>query len=105
MRWRLDVMIDPGTRDTWVFRRDRRIEMPRSGMIFADGDIPYLKPEGVLLYKAKSSRAKDEMDFAACAARLDGGARQWLKDSLSLAHPDHPWIERLERCRMERRED
>jgi hypothetical protein len=58
-----------------------------------------LKPEGVLLYKAKAHRGKDEADFAAIAPSLDQPAREWLLEALRIAHPDDRWITVLESLR------
>jgi aminoglycoside-2''-adenylyltransferase len=94
--WRMDVMLEPGDATTWTFRRDTRIRAPRSRMIGIRDGIPYLKPEGALLFKAKAAtRAKDEADFAACLPHLDPQARRWLREALAIAHPGHPWLERL----------
>jgi hypothetical protein len=93
--WRMDVMLEPGDRTTWVFRRDERISAPRARMVAIRDGIPYLRPEGALLFKAKSLLAKDEADFAACLPVLDAAARRWLIDALDIVHPDHPWRDRL----------
>ena len=94
--WRVDVMLEPGDADTWVCRRDESIRAPRAAMIAASGTaIPYLRPEGVLLYKAKATRAKDEADFAAVLPELGASARAWLQTILARVHPDHGWIDRL----------
>jgi hypothetical protein len=95
--WRLDVMVEPGDADTWVFRRDPAIRAPRREMIETSDGIPYLLPHGVLLYKAKNTRAKDEADFAAAAPRLDAEACGWLRASLAKAHPEHRWLAQLAR--------
>jgi hypothetical protein len=57
-RWRADMMIESGTHDCWVYKRDPQIKRPRTEMaaLTADG-IPYLNPSAVLLFKAKC-RAK-----------------------------------------------
>ena len=57
----------------------------------ADG-IPYLKPEGVLLYKAKAQRPKDDADFRDALGLMTLEARHWLREALLRAHPNHPWI-------------
>jgi hypothetical protein len=57
--------------------------------------VPFLRPEGVLLYKAKLQRPKDEQDFASVLPKLDPSARNWLRDALRIAHPDHAWIAAL----------
>jgi hypothetical protein len=94
--WRMDMLLEPGDADVWVCRRDPAIRRPRPAMLGLSSDgIPYLKPEGVLIYKAKAVRPKDETDFAACAPLMDAEARRWLRDALARAHPGHPWLAAL----------
>ncbi len=93
--WRMDIMLEPGDAQTWVFRRDSSIRAPRKNMIGTRDGMQFLKPEGTLLYKAKAARPKDEMDFAACLPNLDAAARSWLSESIAHAHPEHPWIAAL----------
>jgi hypothetical protein len=92
--WRLDVMLQPGDADTWVFRRDERIRAPRDFMI-SPCPIPHLKPHGVLLYKAKAARPKDEADLTAAGPLLTREQRDWLIESLCAIHPGHAWIAAL----------
>jgi hypothetical protein len=95
--WRLDMFLEPGDIETWVCRRDETIRRPRAEMtgVSASG-VPYLRPEGVLLYKAKAVRPKDEADFAVCAPLMDAAARRWLQAALQRVHPGHPWIGALD---------
>jgi hypothetical protein len=93
--WRVDVMLEPGDSQTWIFRRDERIRAPRARMLATRDGVPYLRPEGVLLYKAKLARPKDDQDLAQVLPRLDPDARDWLRDALQLAHPGHRWIPAL----------
>lgn len=90
--WRVDMMIEPGTPDMWVYKRDTAIVRPRAEMIdrTADG-VPYLKPAAILLFKAKYRRPKDEMDFEHALPKLEQQERAWLKACLSAVHPDHEW--------------
>lgn len=94
--WRMDVMSAPGDHATWVCRRDESITAPRSRMIAERDGIPYLRPEGAILYKAKARRSKDEADFAACGPHLDAEAREWLREALTCLHPGHDWIAKLD---------
>jgi hypothetical protein len=90
--WRMDVMLEPGDAATWVFRRDERIRAPRAELhLHTRAGVPYLAPQGALLFKAKRQTAKDEADFAAAAPGLSDAARAWLRGALALAHPGHPW--------------
>lgn len=94
--WRIDVMLEPGDATTWVFRRDETVRAPRSFMVGETGDaIPFLRPQGALLFKAKTRSAKDEADFVRCVGRMDGEARSWLRDALDRVHPGHPWTDQL----------
>lgn len=72
--WRVDVMQEPGDQRTWVYRRDTAIAASRDRMIDVRDGIPFLRPEGAILYKAKSRRPKDEADFASCLPRGRGCA-------------------------------
>ncbi|WP_406044425.1 hypothetical protein OG799_08035 [Micromonospora sp. NBC_00898] len=94
--WRFDVFREPHDGDTWICRRDPRIRRPYAELIRRDpGGIPYLRPEVVLLFKAKAVRDKDRVDFDATVLLLSADERRWLDGALALAHPNHPWRDRL----------
>jgi hypothetical protein len=96
-RWRLDVMLDPGSRAEWVCHRDPLLRRPLDAAISTTPDgIPYLQPEIVLLLKAKYLRPKDEADFAAALPLLSAARRLWLTDALGRLHPDHVWLKRVQ---------
>ncbi len=89
-------MREPWDGDTWICRRDPRIRLQAASLISRTTDgIPYLQPEVVLLFKAKAVRPKDELDFAAVLPHLESGRRSWLRDALTLVHPEHAWLESL----------
>jgi len=96
--WRMDTFLEPGDDRTWVSHRDASVTMPldRARHVTAGG-IPYLAPEIVLFAKAKHARDKDVADLDQTLPTLDPQARDWLAEGLRLAHPEHPWIERLRR--------
>jgi hypothetical protein len=94
--WRLDVMVEPGDSELWVFRRDGRVTAPRARMVTTTSDgIPFLKPHGSLLYKAKHQLAKDDADLAVAVDLMEIGERSWLRAALELVYPGHPWLDRL----------
>ena len=96
-RWRLDIFREPSDGETWVCRRDERIRLPYSDLIeHTDEGIPYSCPEVTLLFKAKwSDLPKNQEDFAAVLPHLEPNRRRWLRESLAVVHPDHPWIAML----------
>lgn len=90
--WELQLMVDEADGAQWRSRRDGRVRAPATsiGRRSADG-LPYLRPEIQLFYKARSTRPKDQADFAAVLPVLDDAARAWLDHALGLTIPDHPW--------------
>lgn len=99
-RWRVDMMLEDGTPETWIYKRDPSIRRPRREAVrLGAGGIPYLAPEIVLLFKAKYRRDKDEADFARALPKLDASARDWLRECLGGAHPGHAWLDALETIR------
>jgi hypothetical protein len=89
-------MREPWEGETWVFRRDPRIRLPRDRVIAHTSDgIPYARPEIALLYKAKSTRPKDDADFASVLPLLGDEQRAWLAASIALVHPEHHWLQSL----------
>jgi Aminoglycoside-2''-adenylyltransferase len=94
--WRFDVFREPSDEDGWVCRRDDRIRLPYDQVIARTAEgVPYGRPEIVLLYKAKHTRAKDDADFADALSLLDEEQRQWLAEALELVHPGHRWLAEL----------
>ncbi|MBK5222864.1 MAG: amino acid transporter [Acidimicrobiia bacterium] len=94
--WSLEVLFEQHDGDEWVFRRDQRIRRPLGsiGWVTDDG-LPVIAPEIALLFKAKHRRPKDEHDLQVALPLLDHAARSWLRSSLHLIAPDHPWLGHL----------
>lgn len=91
-QWELELMLDVTDRESWVFRRDPRITCPLSRAIRRNPEgIAYLAPEIQLLYKARATRARDQVDFDHVVPHLDRDARTWLRNSLILVDPKHVW--------------
>jgi len=95
-QWALELMLDEAIDDLWCYRRDPSIRRPFSTVVAHDASgIPFLAPEIQLLYKARSLRQRDQVDFELVAPRLDAIARAWLVDSLERTEVGHPWISAL----------
>ncbi|MFI7546947.1 nucleotidyltransferase domain-containing protein [Actinoplanes sp. NPDC049599] len=94
--WRFDVFREPHDGDTWICRRDPRIRRPYAEVVLRTPDgIPFVAPEVALLFKAKGPRDTDEHDLAAVLPELGPARRDWLATALAVAHPGHPWRDRL----------
>jgi hypothetical protein len=97
--WRLDVFREPSAGGEWVCRRDGSIRLPYAEVIETTADgIPYLRPELVLLFKARHAHEpKNADDLAAVLAVLEPSRRRWLGELLARVHPGHAWIAEVER--------
>jgi hypothetical protein len=94
--WWLELMLDEREGSDWVFRRAPDVRLPIHDIVLRDAnDMPYLRPEVQLLYKARNVRPRDEVDFLTVLPRLDEGARRWLRHALSRSEPGHPWLDPL----------
>ena len=93
--WEFDILLAPGDRATWVYRRDPRLTMPMSDALWERHGIRYLQPQIQLLHKARGLRPKDWSDFELTLPFLDDCRRGWLADALRTTLPQHPWLARL----------
>ena len=94
----VEVLLQESDAKTWRFRREPTVSMPLSELgLRSELGIPILRPEIVLLYKAKSPRSKDEEDFIALLPALGDAQTTWLGEALDRCHPGHPWRTRLKR--------
>ena len=94
--WALELMLDEHRGNTWVYRRDPRVERPlEQNLLYDPAGIPYLAPEVQLLFKSKGRREKDARDLEAVLPTLEGTRREWLATQLRLLDPAHPWLVRL----------
>jgi hypothetical protein len=94
--WSFELLLNKTAGDDWVFKRDSRVRKPieEIGSLTSDG-IPYLNPEIVLLFKAKNNQTKDRHDFEHAVPKLSEEAKEWLRDSLHIVHPNHLWLNDL----------
>ena len=101
-RWRLDVMrepsdVGPGGQHRWVCRRDASLRLPYAEVIRRDqAGVPYLRPDLVLLFKAKAVRPKDQEDFDRTVPDLSVDERTRLAEWVAKVHGmEHPWVAAL----------
>ncbi|MFB6849797.1 nucleotidyltransferase domain-containing protein [Streptomyces sp. NPDC056373] len=92
-RFLFDVFREPHQGLTWICRRDETLRLPYDAIIERTADeIPYLRPELVLLFKAKALRPKDQTDFHGVLPLLSPSRRNALGGWLERVHPGHPWL-------------
>ena len=67
----------------WVHRRGAyRVKRPIADITRHRDGIPFLAPEVVLLFKARSKADKDQHDVETALPVLDAGQRSWLQETL-----------------------
>ena len=91
--WQLQIMLIETDGDAWVSRRHPMIRGLRTDLLVPYHQVPCIRIEVQLLYKAKGNRPKDQLDVQACLPLLTHDARVWLRQALQLAHPEgHAWL-------------
>jgi hypothetical protein len=91
--WQLELLVDDVDGDQWVYRRNPAVRLPLDALgRSTPGGIPYLRPEVILLYKAKQPRAADEQDARAVIPRLSSTQRAWLAEAIAQDMPNHHWL-------------
>ena len=85
--WRLQVNLEPVVDGVWHYRRAPGVTRPLAEVVLRDGALPYAAPAVQLLWKSKSRRPRDDVDFAAVLPPLPPEERAWLDQATALAHP------------------
>ncbi|GLW99081.1 amino acid transporter [Microtetraspora sp. NBRC 16547] len=93
--WRFQLMLEEADGDEWVYRRDARIRCPLASVGISAQGFLRLTPEIQLLFKARGTRPKDELDFEQVLPHLTREQADWLREALATEHGRHPWQERL----------
>lgn len=81
--WALQLNIEEGTDDEWVYRRDPGIRLPWSRAVLHDRELPYVNPAVQLLFKTKNPAAKDLADLSLFRPLLPEQDAAWLSAALS----------------------
>lgn len=80
-----DVFLAQAEGTFWVHRRGAyRVMRPLADITRHRDGIPFLAPEVVLLFKARSTADRDQHDVETVLPVLDAGQRSWLQDTLKL---------------------
>ena len=89
----IEVLINKSDGDDWVFHRGGRIRRPLTDIgLRSQSGLPYLQPDLLLLFKARSDRAKDDEDFRALLPFLTDEQKAWLRPRLTRpGQPEHRW--------------
>jgi hypothetical protein len=91
--WAMDLTIGAGDDREWVYRRDPTLSRPWDrAVLLTDSGIPYLAPDLQLLFKAKDTRPKDDLDSKLVIPELDQEQREFLVGWLP---GQHAWREML----------
>jgi hypothetical protein len=92
--WAFELLFSDSEGGDWLFRRNHSIRKPFAAITgWTSEDIPYLIPEIVLLFKAKTASPADQADLQNCMPLISKEDRAWLQEAIALTYGvDHPWI-------------
>jgi Aminoglycoside-2''-adenylyltransferase len=99
----LEVLLNERSNGDWVLSREPFLTVPVAHCAEPSAwGLPTLVPELLLYFKATEyfgeegyDRPHDELDFFTLLDRLTESPRLWLRDTVSLVHPSHPWLDRF----------
>lgn len=78
-----EVFLGSAVRTSWVYHRGGWcIRRPLADITRHRDGIPFLAPEVVLLFKARSKTGKDQRDVETALPALSAEQRSWLEDAL-----------------------
>lgn len=87
--WSLDIVINEGDAERWIYRRDPQLRLTwNEAMLAAPSGVPHLAPELQLLFKSSHVRAKDDIDAREVIPELSTERRERLGRLLTA---DHRW--------------
>ncbi|KJL21401.1 hypothetical protein RN51_02421 [Microbacterium oxydans] len=89
--WVLQVNVEDGTRDAWVYKRDPRLTLPWERAVVDLDGVPIGAPQLQLVWKALRPRPEDDLDKDAVLAVLDDDARGWYERAILSIHPHSTW--------------
>jgi hypothetical protein len=92
--WILDVPFTPDTIGRWTNKRHlaHTEDLADVTWVAPDG-LRYAKPEVTLMFKAAQARGKDRQDAEIALPMLNDRARDWLRRTVGLLDPHHPWVQ------------
>lgn len=87
----LDVNVEDGTEEDWVYRRDPSVRLPWDAAVLDVRSVPTAAPAIALLWKAVSPDDGDDEDRVAILPALSDEDRDWFVRAVSRVHPESAW--------------
>jgi hypothetical protein len=94
----IEYLFNSRDREHFIYARNHNIKREISKAIMKTGDILYLAPELVLLYKSTALYNPDyQHDFENTLPFMNENQKLWLKNALVIMFPDgHEWIDKID---------
>ena len=101
----IDFQLSDIEHEVWRYRRAPAVIRSAERICLrSHGEIPFLAPELILLFKSKNTsgkeRSKDQADFERVYIHMEPERRAWLLWALLATDPEHSWIEQLAEARL-----
>ncbi len=93
----IEFLFNKRAEDDFLFARNTNIKRKLSDSIHKAGEVPFLAPELVLLYKSTAFSNPDyQKDFENTVPLLSNDSKEWLRNALSISFPDgHEWMQKI----------
>ncbi|TDD42655.1 hypothetical protein E1263_42080 [Kribbella antibiotica] len=90
--WVIDLPLTPDTNGLWTSKYfpEHTARLEDATWVAGDG-VRYLRPELVLLFKARLHRSKDRHDFDRAWPLLSTAKQDWLRETVRRFYPDCSW--------------
>ena len=90
----IEFLFNTRNNEEFLYEKNHDIKMKMETAILKAGDIPYIAPELVLLYKSTmANEAAYQLDFNNAMPKLNEGQNTWLQNALHIMFLDgHKWI-------------
>lgn len=89
--WVLQVSLEDGTADRWVYRRDPRLQLPWDRAVLDVDGIPTGAPEVQLVWQALRPDPDEEADKDVVLPALSEEARTFWERAILSIHPHSTW--------------
>ncbi|SHO45636.1 nucleotidyltransferase domain-containing protein [Anaerocolumna xylanovorans] len=90
----IEFLFNDKDEKNFLYARNKNIKRELSKAILHSGDISYLAPELLLLYKSTDiEREGYQEDFEFAFSKMSNEQKVWLNNSLKIMYPDgHKWM-------------
>jgi len=94
----IEFLFDNKESNRFLYGRNHDISLPLTQAFFTCGDVKYLAPEMVLLYKSTNTEREGyQLDYDMTVSKMTAEQKIWFRNALIIMNPNgHKWLRELE---------